>query len=126
MPDDPNPRKAAVIAAVILSMFALLYLGGLLGQMGANYQAWLSNGGLTGNQTMTPPDFSPLHCVPRAFNADGRKAVLRAYERRLEQEITHPHFGYRVTYRRAMEVQARLLAGCLLGDITEYTPFVTR
>jgi len=56
----------------------------------------------------------------------GRKAVLRGYERRLDHQITHPHFGYRVTYRRAMEVQARLLAAHLLGELPEYVPFVTR
>lgn len=60
------------------------------------------------------------------LEADGRKAVLRAYERRLDHEITHPHFGYRVTYRRAMEVQARMLAARLLNELPEYTPLVTR
>lgn len=57
---------------------------------------------------------------------EGRKAVLRAYERRLDHEVTHPQFGYRVTYRRALEVQARLLATHLLGELPAYTPFVTR
>ena len=76
MQDNSNSRKAAIIAAVILGAFALLYLGGLLGQMGANYQAWLSDGGMTGNITITPPDFSPLHCIPKAFTADGGKAIL--------------------------------------------------
>lgn len=60
------------------------------------------------------------------LDADGRKAVLRTYERRLEHEITHPHFGYRVTYRRAFEVQARMLAAHLLQELDTYTPFVTR
>lgn len=60
------------------------------------------------------------------LEAEGRKAVLRAYERRLDHEITHPHFGYRVNYRRAMEVQARMLAAHLLGELPDYTPFVTR
>ena len=57
---------------------------------------------------------------------DARKAVLRAYERRLDHEITHPSFGYRVTYRRVLEVQARILAGRLVGELAEYVPFVTR
>lgn len=60
------------------------------------------------------------------LEADGRRAALRAYERRLEHEVTHPHFGYRVTYRRALEVQARMLAAHLLGELPDYTPFVTR
>jgi len=56
----------------------------------------------------------------------GRRAVLRAYERRMSHEIKHPLFGYRTSYRRAIEVQCRLLAAHLIGELDEYTPFVTR
>jgi CRISP-associated protein Cas1 len=56
----------------------------------------------------------------------GRRAVLRAYERRMSSEIKHPLFDYRVSYRRAIDVQGRLLAAHLLGEVDEYTPFVTR
>jgi CRISPR-associated protein Cas1 len=57
---------------------------------------------------------------------DGRSAVIAAYERRMSHEIKHPVFGYRVNYRRAIDVQARLLAAHLVGEIPEYTPFTTR
>jgi CRISP-associated protein Cas1 len=57
---------------------------------------------------------------------EGRRSVIRAYERRMSQEIKHPIFGYRVSYRRAIDVQARLLAAHLLGEVDDYTPFVTR
>jgi CRISP-associated protein Cas1 len=40
----------------------------------------------------------------------GRKAFLQAFERKLSAEFTHPLFAYRTTYRRAIELQARLLA----------------
>lgn len=56
----------------------------------------------------------------------GRKAVLRAYERRLEQEITHPQFGYKATYRRIMDIQARILGASLTKEIEQYTAMVTR
>ena len=56
----------------------------------------------------------------------GRKAVIAAFERRLEQEVTHPTFGYRVSYRRIMEVQARLLARTVTGELSGYMPFCTR
>ena len=46
--------------------------------------------------------------------------------RRLETEITHPIFGYKVSYRRILEVQARLLSRVLLGDLAEYPNFCTR
>ncbi len=57
---------------------------------------------------------------------DGRKRFIAAFERRLDHEITHPLFGYRLSYRRLFEVQARLLSRFLLGDITEYPNFTTR
>lgn len=57
---------------------------------------------------------------------DGRKAVISAYERRLDSEVTHPQFGYRVSYRRVLEVQARLLGAYLMREVPEYLPFVTR
>ncbi len=60
------------------------------------------------------------------LQATGRRAALRAYERRMSQQIKHPIFGYRVSYRRALEVQCRLLAAHLLGDTDEYFPMVTR
>lgn len=61
-----------------------------------------------------------------ALTQVGRKAVLVAYERRMAHELTHPVFGYRVTYRRVLEVQARLLAAHILGEIPRYSPVVTR
>jgi CRISP-associated protein Cas1 len=57
---------------------------------------------------------------------DGRRSVIAAYERRLDTEVTHPVFGYRVTYRRVLEVQARVLGAFLLGEVPDYVPFVTR
>ncbi len=56
----------------------------------------------------------------------GRRTVLRAYERRLDAEVTHPTFGYRVTYRRVLEVQCRLLAAHLMGEVPAYVAFTTR
>ncbi len=60
------------------------------------------------------------------LTASGRRAVIVAYEQRLATELVHPTFGYRVAYRRAIELQARLLAATLLGDVSEYRPLVTR
>lgn len=61
-----------------------------------------------------------------ALSPPGRKAVIAAFEQRMLAGVIHPTFGYRVTYRRALELQARLLAAALLGEIPEYRPFVTR
>ena len=61
-----------------------------------------------------------------ALTANGRKAFFRAYELRMDTLVTHPLFEYRVSYRRLLEIQARLLARYLEGEIGEYPVFVTR
>ena len=57
---------------------------------------------------------------------DGRRTFLRVYERRLEQEITHPRFRYRLSYRRLLDLQPRFLAAVLLGELPAYQGFETR
>ena len=57
---------------------------------------------------------------------DGRKRFLATIERRLNQEITHPLFGYRLSYQRVLEVQARLLGRHLLGELDSFPGFTTR
>lgn len=61
-----------------------------------------------------------------ALKPEGRKAFFRAYEQRMDTLVTHPLFGYRVNYRRILEIQARLLARVLTGEIANYPVFVTR
>jgi len=61
-----------------------------------------------------------------ALKPNGRKTFLQAYERRMDQLVTHPVFGYRISYRRTLEVQARLLARTLSGEIPELPSFCTR
>lgn len=60
------------------------------------------------------------------LNAGGRKAVIRAYEARLDQLVTHPVFEYRCAWRAILRVQARLLARWLRGDVPKYESVVTR
>ncbi len=61
-----------------------------------------------------------------ALTESGRKRVIEAYERRLDTLVTHPTFGYQISYRRIFEVQARLLARYLSGEIPFYPAFCTR
>ena len=55
-----------------------------------------------------------------------RKAFYAAYETRKNETITHPVFKYKLTFRRAMELQVRLLAKYLTGEIDRYTPLTIR
>jgi len=57
---------------------------------------------------------------------DGRKRFIAAFERRLSHEITHPLFGYRLSYRRLLELQSRLFGRFLLGELDDYPNFTTR
>jgi CRISPR-associated protein Cas1 len=61
-----------------------------------------------------------------ALKSDARRRLILAYERRMDQLVTHPLFGYRISYRRLLEVQARLLSRVLLGELPAYPSFRTR
>ena len=61
-----------------------------------------------------------------ALTAAGRKGFLRAYELKMDTQVTHPLFDYRVSYRRLLEIQTRLLARVVEGEIGEYPVFTTR
>jgi CRISPR-associated protein Cas1 len=77
------------------------------------------------NRMVTPIDFVT---AGRAVNltASGRKKFFLAYEQRMTGVLTHPLFDYKVSYRRALEIQARILAKSLTGEIPEYVPLTTR
>jgi CRISPR-associated protein Cas1 len=61
-----------------------------------------------------------------SLTPQGRKGFFRAYELRMDTLVTHPLFGYRVSYRRLLEIQSRLLARVLEGEVAEYPAFETR
>lgn len=72
---DKN-RKLAIIAAVILGCTALVYIGGLSGQLLSNYAAWMSENGMSGQATMKPVSWNPFICFPQAFTSNGMKGML--------------------------------------------------
>lgn len=55
-----------------------------------------------------------------------KRLFLEKFEERMQEVITHPIFSYKVSYRRCLELQARLLAKYLTGEIAEYTPLIVR
>jgi len=55
-----------------------------------------------------------------------RRNLIAAYERRLDQETTHPVFGYQVSMRRLIQVQARLFARFAAGEIPTYPHYMPR
>lgn len=80
---------------------------------------------LVNNGEVSPSDmrFNGPAC---ALKPSGRKALITAWERRLEQEAVHPVFGYRVSMRRIIDVQCRLLARHLAGEIADLPHYMPR
>lgn len=71
-------RKTGIVLAVILGIGGLLYLGGILGQLIANYQDWLGGNGISGEEVMKPPDWNLLVCIRHAFTINGLKGMIIA------------------------------------------------
>ena len=75
-------------------------------------------------------ELGPEHFIVRgdaaALTQTGRRKVIEACERRMDTLVTHPLFGYSASYRRILEIQARLLSRHLLGELPTYPVFRTR
>jgi CRISP-associated protein Cas1 len=72
-----------------------------------------------------PDDF--VNAASGTFLKDaGRRAFWEGYFRRMDTEVSHPEFGYKMSYRRMLEVQARQLWRFLRGEAAGYHAFTTR
>lgn len=81
--------------------------------------------GVINQAIVTKEDFL-VHPTGVSLQPAGRRRFILAYQRRLDQLVTHPVFGYRISYRRVLDVQARLLGRVLLGELESYPEFRTR
>ena len=61
-----------------------------------------------------------------ALTPAGRRRFVGAFERRLSQETTHPLFGYRLSMRRLLMMQARLLSRHFLGELRACPHYLPR
>lgn len=77
------------------------------------------------NGNISDEDFliSQGNCM---FKKSAKYKWIRAYEHRVDDLITHPAFGYRLSYRRVFYLEARLLARFLDGELENYNPLITR
>ena len=80
---------------------------------------------LLNRQELGESDF--VHTSKGVFMGDsGRRQFWRAWFRRLDTEVKHPQFGYKMTYRRMLDVQTRQLWRYFRGDAESYHGFTTR
>lgn len=80
---------------------------------------------LINTRQITPADFEKSH-GGWYLKSNARKKFYAAYETRKNETFTHPVFKYKLSFRRAMELQARLLAKYLTDEIDAYTPLTVR
>ena len=72
---NDKTRKIGIVIAAILGLIALLYVGGLMGQLLGNYQKWMAAGGMTGGVQIEGPNVNPLVCFRSAFSLNGLKGM---------------------------------------------------
>ncbi len=78
------------------------------------------------NTGIVKPDDFILRLNAAALKKNARSGFIQAFERALSRKITHPVFGYKISYRQVFEVQARLLGRFLSREIHSPPSFVTR
>lgn len=78
------------------------------------------------NTGVVGPDDFEVTATAAALKSPARKRFIACFERRMEELVTHPVFGYRISYRKVLDVQARLFGRYLLGEVDQFPEFVTR
>ena len=68
------------------------------------------------NKAIRPEDFTEMLVAYRLPDS-GRRTFLQAFDRKMNDSFKHQTFGYKCSYRRALALQARLLATHLLEGI---------
>ncbi|MGP1385387.1 MAG: CRISPR-associated endonuclease Cas1 [Thainema sp.] len=80
--------------------------------------AYLINSNIFSEEDFTPPDErGGVYLYP-----DAMKRFLKHWEEKLQQSVTHPHTGYKVSYRRCLELQVWEYVACLTGEQPVYRP----
>ena len=80
---------------------------------------------LLNNRQLGPEDFRQ-ELNSYQMTDQTKRLFLQKFEERMQETITHPTFGYKVSYRRCIELQCRLLGKYLIAETAAYIPFVVR
>ncbi len=85
-----------------------------------SFVVYLINSKILKLEDFTPPDErGGVYLHP-----DALRKFLKHWEDKLHTEVTHPHTGYKVPYRRCFELQVREYLAWLTGDRDSYRPMV--
>ncbi len=77
--------------------------------------------------SLVPTDFStePLSSAV-SLTKEALRTFLRLYELKKQSKFKHPVLQKQCTYREAFEIQARLFAKYLMGEIEKYPPLILK
>ena len=81
---------------------------------------------LINRRQITAQDFLPRPGGAVHLHDESRKTVIVAYQKRKQEEITHPMLDQKMPLGVVPHVQARLLARTLRKDMEAYIPFTIR
>jgi CRISPR-associated protein Cas1 len=81
---------------------------------------------LINRQQIGPDDFNLREGGAVEFTDAGRKRVIKAYQERKQEKLTHPLLDQEFRIAQMPFVQARVLARHLRGDLPDYLPLVPK
>ncbi len=79
---------------------------------------------LINREQLKDKDFEERDGGSVLLNDNGRKTVINAFQTRKQDEITHPVLQQSVAIGLLPQIQARLLARYLRGDVEDYLPYL--
>ena len=79
---------------------------------------------LINNRLVSPKGFEKQESGAVRMDDETRKTLLTAWQKKKQEEITHPFLGEKIPWGLVPYVQAMLLNRCLRGDLDEYPPFL--
>lgn len=79
---------------------------------------------LINNRIVGRQDFDFLENGAVFLSDSGRRAVLKRWQERKKESLTHPYLQEKLSWGLVPYLQALLLARCLRGDLDAYPPFL--
>ena len=79
---------------------------------------------LINRRQIQPKDFNDSAGGAVSMSNSARKELLTAWQKRKQEEITHPYLGEKCKVGLVPHIQAQLLARHLRGDLEAYPPFI--
>ena len=79
---------------------------------------------LINNQVMRAEDFETAENGAVLMTDMGRRKILKSWQERKQETITHPYLGEKLPWGLVPYMQALLLARYLRRDLDAYPPFL--